>query len=187
MDAFSYLSVLLSIIIGLAMTQVLLGYRALLLSRSRVRLYWPVLLWSALILILATQNWWSSFGLAEHESWTFPVFATILLQTILLYMMAGLVLPDIPPGEPVDLEAHYYREVTPFFAIMLAMLAVSVVKDLLLDGHLPEGENLAFHGLFAAVALAALLTRRPRLHELLPPLMVVATGVYIALLFARLG
>ena len=33
MDAFSYLSVLLSIILGLAIAQVLQGYRALLLAR----------------------------------------------------------------------------------------------------------------------------------------------------------
>jgi hypothetical protein len=43
-DAFSYLSVLLSIIIGLAITQVLQGYRALLLSRAHVKLYAPPLI-----------------------------------------------------------------------------------------------------------------------------------------------
>ena len=40
MDAFSYLSVLLSIILGLAITQILQGYRALLLARSHVRFDW---------------------------------------------------------------------------------------------------------------------------------------------------
>jgi hypothetical protein len=39
MDAFSYLSVLLSIIIGLAITQVLQGYRGLLLARHRTTLF----------------------------------------------------------------------------------------------------------------------------------------------------
>ena len=35
MDAFSYLSVLLSIILGLAIQQILQGYRALILARAR--------------------------------------------------------------------------------------------------------------------------------------------------------
>ena len=35
MDAFSYLSVLISVILGFAVQQVLLGYRALILSRRR--------------------------------------------------------------------------------------------------------------------------------------------------------
>ncbi len=186
MDAFSYLSVLLSIIIGLAITQVLMGYRALLLSRSRVRIYMPTLVWSVLMLVLATQSWWASFGLRDHEQWTFPAFAVIILQTILLYMMAGLVIPDIPADRPVDLKDHYYREARPFFGLLVATLLVSVLKDLMLDGKLPEGENLAFHAVFGSMALSAFFIRKPRFHEAISPLMGAAAALYIGLLFARL-
>ena len=48
MDAFSYLSVLISVILGFAIQQVLLGYRALILSRRRIRFYAPPLIWSVL-------------------------------------------------------------------------------------------------------------------------------------------
>ncbi len=186
MDAFSYLSVLLSIIIGLAMTQVLMGYRALLLSRARVKLYWPTLIWSGLILVLATQNWWASFGLAGERDWTFAVFAVILLQTVFLYMMAALVLPDIPPDSGQDLKAHYYREARPFFAFALAAVGASVLKDVMIDGGLPDAPNLAFHAMFGAVAIAAMLVRRERFHEILAPLMAALSALYIGLLFARL-
>ena len=187
MDAFAYLSVLLSIILGLAIAQVLQAYRGLLLSRARVTLYAPPLIWSALMLVFATQSWWASFGYAEHGAWDFAGFAIILLQTILLYMMAGVILPDVPPAEPVDLRAHYERERTPFFAISIAMLAASLAKDLVVDGRLPGGANLAFHLVFATVSAAAILIRRPRFHEILAPAMALLVTAYIALLFARLG
>lgn len=187
MDAFSYLSVLLSIILGLAITQVLHGYRALLLSRGRVQIYLPPLIWSGLMLLFATQLWWASFDLADHRDWTFGAFGMILLQTVLLYMSTALVLPDVPAGEPVDLRSHYYREVTPFFAISLATLAVSISKDLVIDGELPDPANLAFHGVFAALALLALLIRRPRFHEAVAIAMAAMTAVYVAALFAVLG
>ena len=134
MDAFSYLSVLLSIILGLAITQVLQGYRALLLARHRVTLYWPTLIWSGLILLLAVQNWWASFGLADRPSWTFDAFGAILMPVVLLYMLAGLVLPDMPAGESVDLRAHYFRERRPFFAFAQAVVLASLAKDIILDG-----------------------------------------------------
>lgn len=187
MDAFSYLSVLLSIILGLAITQVLQGVRGLLLARSRVRLYFPSLLWAGLILVIATQMWWSSFGLAGRAEWTFGAFGMVLLQTVLLYMFAALVLPDFPAGETHDLRAHYYREARPFFGTFVAMLAVSLLKDLVLDGRLPTAANLAFHLLFGASAVAAMVTRRAWLHE---ALAVATTGLvagYIYLLFSRLG
>ena len=186
MDAFSYLSVLLSIIVGLAITQVLQGYRAMLLSRSRVKLYAPPLIWSVLLLLMATQGWWASFGLVTHRDWTFAAFSVILLQMIFLYMIAGVVLPDIVPGEPVDLRVHYRGEITPLFTLLLAMLATSILKEWVLDSRLPTGGNLAFHGAFMVLAVIALAVRHPRMHEALAVLTAVLIGSYIALLFATL-
>jgi hypothetical protein len=52
MDEFSYLSVLISVILGLAVTQILKEFRGILLSRVRVGIYWPVLGWAALLLLI---------------------------------------------------------------------------------------------------------------------------------------
>src|SRR3954447_11069846 len=117
MDAFSYLSVLLSIIIGLAITEILQGYRGLLLSRSRVKLYAPTIIWSALLLVFSAQLWWASSGLASHTEWSFATFGVILLQTVLLYMMSAIVIPEVASRESADLRTHYFREVVPFFTI----------------------------------------------------------------------
>lgn len=186
MDAFSYLSVLLSIILGLAITQVLQGARGLLLSRRHVTAYWPTILWSGLILVMATQMWWASFGLAGHAEWTFAAFGIVLIQVTLLYMLAALVLPDFAVGEPHDLRAHYYREAKPFFGILLAMLVSSVLKDVLIDGHLPTAVNLAFHLVLGAMAVGGMVSRRPLLHEIQVLVVSVLTAAYITLLFARL-
>ncbi len=186
MDAFSYLSVLLSIILGLAMTQILQGYRALLLSRARVALYAPPLIWSVLMLLFVTQSWWSSFGLVDHREWTFATFGIILLQMVCIYMMAALVLPDVPSDTAVDLRAHYYAEARPFFALALATLATSIAKEYMLEGRLPEPANLLFHGVFAGVSVLAIVTLRPRVHQAIAPFMAIFMIVYIAALFARL-
>ena len=187
MDAFSYLSVLLSIILGLAITQILMGYRGLLLARGRVSFYAPAIIWSVLLLVIAAQNWWSSFGLAYHRDWTFLQFSVVLLQMALLYMMAGLVLPDIPADAALDLKAHYYRERRPFYLTFLLMLAVSVSKDFVLQGKLPAPANLAFHGVFASLCLLALLIRKPRFHDIATPIGALIVAAYIGLLFARLA
>ena len=187
MDAFSYLSVLTSIILGLGIQQVLQGYRALILSRRRVRFYAPPLIWSVLILFMIAQHWWASFGLAQHQSWSFATFATILVMTALIYMLAAIVLPDIPPEEPIDLKDHYYREAPAFFGIGAGIILWSLLREYMLEGRLPEPLNLAFHGLFLVMALTVMLVRRPRLHEAFAALMAILFASYVALLFARLG
>ncbi len=186
MDAFSYLSVLTSIILGLGIQQVLQGYRALILSRRRVKFYAPPLVWSVLLLAMVAQHWWSSFHLAARTEWSFAIFATILIMTALIYMMAAIVLPDIPPDEPIDLRDHYYREAPAFFGLGGVVILWSLFREYMLTGRLPEPVNLAFHGLFLAMALTTMLVRRPRVHEAFAGLMALVFVVYVALLFARL-
>lgn len=186
MDAFSYLSVLLAVIIGLAVTQVLQGYRSLALARSKIRWYAPPLIWSVLILILVTQHWWANFGLSERSDWSFAQFGATLLQTALLYMMAALVLPDVQAGEPTDLKAHYYREAPLFFGIGAASILWNAVRELTLYGALPQRLDLGFQLLFLLLSTACALVRRERFHELVAGLMVFLFAAYIILLFARL-
>src|SRR5690242_19948942 len=145
MDAFSYLSVLLSIILGLAITQVLQGYRALLLARGRIHTHPAPLIWSGLVLLFAAQAWWASFDLNARTNWGFLDFAVILLQMGLLYMLAALVLPDVPAEQPVDLARHFERHRKAFFAFLIAMLASSIAKEAVLEHRLPSPLNLTFH------------------------------------------
>ncbi len=187
MDAFSYLSVLLSVILGLAIQQVLLGYRGLALSRQRVRWSPLPLIWSVLILLMVAQHWWSSFGLASHDDWSFALFATILIQTALFYMMAAVVLPDIPADQPTDLRDHYYRETPVLFGTGIATIGWSLFRGYMIDGELQQPVDVGFHLLFLAMATIACFSRRPRLHEVFAWSMLVLFVAYIALLFARLG
>lgn len=186
MDAFSYLSVLLSIIIGLAMTQILQGYRALLLARSRVRLNPAPLMWSVLMLLAATQTWWASFGLRDHDDWTFVEFAIVLLQMLLLYMAAAVILPDLQAGEAIDLGDHFDRERKPFFSFMLLLLIVSVTKDIIINDELPSGENLLFHLVLGTISIVGLMVGRRSVQTFLALLACSGFVIYIALLFTRL-
>src|SRR5438046_2602424 len=115
MDAFSYLSVLISIILGLAITQILQGARGVVIGRREVSNYWPVLVWAGLLLLINVQSWWAMYGLRQLQNWTFVQFSVVLLQSILLYMLAALVLPDIRPGERSDLKTHYFEQHRWFF------------------------------------------------------------------------
>lgn len=186
MDAFGYLSVLLSIIIGLAITQVLQGYRLLLLARGRVRGDAATLLWSFLLILFATQAWWASFGLRDHMEWSFLAFGSVLLQMGLLYMASAVILPDIGPDGEVDLAAHFDRHRRAFFGFVIGLLAASVAKDVVLNGELPGTANLLFHASLAALALVGMLASRRRVQLGLALTAAGGFAAYVGLLFARL-
>ena len=185
MSSFGYLSVLLSIIIGLAVTQILQGMRALMLARETARLFVPSLIWAVVLLLIATQMWWSSFGLRDHTEWTFGLYGLILLQIGLFYLACGLVLPDLSP-EKIDLEADYFRNRGWFFGLLGGAAVVSILKDVALDGRLPGTANLIFHLILIASCGAAILSANRRYHAVLAPASLLLFAGYIALLFARL-
>src|SRR5438552_1135262 len=110
MDEFSYLSVLLSIIIGLAVTQLLTGMRGQMLARARVRGFWPTQVWAGTLLLVCTQTWWAMFDLRNRREWDFSAFAILLAQTIALYLLTGLVYPDFPADKEIDLRGHYFAQ-----------------------------------------------------------------------------
>ena len=187
MDEFSYLSVLVSIILGLGITRLLTGCGQLIEDRDRGRTYWPSLLWAVVLLVIHVQTWWSMFGMRSHEGWTFLAFLVVLLQPIALYLLAALVLPTLAPGEPVDLRSHYYRQARWFFGLLIVLLVVSLVKDLIVSGALPAPVNVAFHLVFMALAAAVAVTAQPRYHEAVATLTPVLFGAYVVLLFSQLA
>ncbi|WP_118856433.1 hypothetical protein [Sphingomonas mesophila] len=187
MDAFSYLSVLLSIILGLAITQVLQGYRALILARGRVKLAPTALIWSAVILVSAVQAWWASFGLRDHLEWSFATFAVILLQMILLYMQSAIVLPDpSTTAEAIDLDAHHEAHRRAFFGFLLGTIAASLLKDVMLDGSLPEPRNLVGQLIAAGLAVVGMVIADRRVQLAIALLAAAGLAIYIGLLFAEL-
>ena len=187
MDEFSYLSVLLSVILGLAVTQILKGFRGLVVSRARIHLYWPAILWAILVLLMCVQSWWAMFGLRVRQDWRFQEFGIVLLQTILTYMLAGLVLPDLFGDAAVDLKKNFFDHRRWFFWIGFSLIAVSVFKDLVLTGGLPSPPNLAFHAIFGALLLIGAVTPNERYHKVNVIVGFALFAVYTLLLFTRIG
>jgi hypothetical protein len=186
MDAFGYLSVLISIVLGLAITELLQGARQLLLARERVRVFGPTLSWAGLLLLIDTQAWWSMFGMRLRPTWTFGDFLMVLLETIVLYLLAGLVFPRFESESSLDLRAHYFRHRQWFFGLAAVLLIVSVCKDYVLDGRLPSPTNLTFHALFLTMWSGAAMIAAPWYHRVLPAATAIAFSFYIAVLFTRL-
>lgn len=186
MDSFSYLSVLISIILGLGVAHLLGGFAELMKRRDSLTLWWPTPLWMITIFLIHVQTWWALFALRNVEHWTFAAFLIVLLQPVCLFMTASLITPRFSADGPYDLEHLYWREHRSFFAFILAALVASLGKDLILTGHLPEPENVAAHGLFALVAALAFFLRSRRLQTAIAIVGLLLLCGYIAILFTAL-
>jgi hypothetical protein len=189
-EEFQYLAVLLSIVLGLGVTQLLTGIGRLAQARGRVRAYWPPLVWIVMLLLIHVQSWWAMFELRAHVGWTFLKFLVVLLTPLTLYLMAALALPDVAEaageGQVLDLRTHYYAQTRWFFGAAAGVIVSSLLRPIAFDGRLPLDLDRGLQVAFLVLTGAAAVVRRPRYHEAMTAGGAVLLVAYVVLLFARL-
>src|SRR3954471_11689956 len=90
---FDYLGVLLSIIMGLALTHVLLGFVKLIQMRRSVRPYWVQIVWSVSMLLYVLAIWWGMYWWRHLEVWHFEEFVGLTGYSIVLFMASAMLFP----------------------------------------------------------------------------------------------
>jgi MFS family permease len=185
MDEFDYLAVLISIILGLGITQLLTGVGRWIEQRRVLQAFSPAMIWAGILLLVHVQTWWSMFGLRFVTDWTFVRFAMVLLQPVILYLLATIVLPS-ERGPVLDLRANYRDQRLWFFGLLAFLLVASVLKDFVVTGALSSGPNLAFHIGFFVMAIGALLTEREGAHRAIAMVAAISMLAYVGLLFRDL-
>ncbi|HEX4158265.1 MAG TPA: hypothetical protein VHY79_07295 [Rhizomicrobium sp.] len=186
MDAFSYLSVLNSIVLGLGVASLLAGFASMVRARDRVVMYWPLPAQMGLVFLIHVQLWWALFALRERTQWSFPGFLVVLMQPVLAYLAAAFLVPDIRDGEALDLKWAYFREARWFFAAVLLLVLDSLAKSLILGGRLPNSGDLAGHAVFISLSVAGIVSRKDIVHKIIAPASLLALAAYIATLFVTL-
>src|SRR5437899_11307321 len=125
MDAFSYLSVLISIILALGMTRVLAGVGEMLQARSRRRLYWVHAVWVANLFLYLVVAWWIFYRWRNQQQWTFFLFIFVLISSTILYLASLLLFPregDVDLA--VDYKTHYYANHRAFLILFALFTSV---------------------------------------------------------------
>lgn len=186
MDSYSYLSVLVSIILGLGVTNILSGFAGLVRERGRVRMYSPVPIWMVTLFLAHVQMWWAMFGLSGVEHWTFAKFLSVLMQPVALYLTSALIVPNFAVEGTLDLREQFVREKVWFGWGLAAMIGASVAKNFLITGSMETPDALA-HALFIVLALSAIVTKNDVVNRVAAPFALFLISAYTGLLFTDLG
>lgn len=179
-----YLSVLVSIVVGLGISHLLSGAGKLVVARRRVRMYLPTLLSVVLVFLAHVQFWWSNLGYGSEVENNYFAFLLFLMNPVLLYLMAVLVLPDFDtPGE-LSLRDHYRENRVWIFGIITVIPALSAARNVLVQNAPVLTSERPFEIIFILLGLSGILVGAERWHRVLPFLflgffltMMVLTGL----------
>lgn len=169
MDPFSYLSVLISIILALGMTRVLAGVGEMLQARSRRQIYWVHAVWIVNLFLYLVVAWWIFYRWRNQQPWTFFLFIFVLLSPTILYLASMVLFPrEGSVDESVNYKTHFYANHRVFF-ILIGLFGPIDVIDTLLKGiphFLEQGPRYIIStSLFILGLTIAAFTRNQRYHE----------------------
>ena len=185
MDEFGYLAVILSIILGLSVTQLLQGLSQVINGRDRVRIYWTAIGWALLLLVIDVQAWWAMFGYRKRHAWTF--FSSRFCCLRRSYSISSRSSRYRRRSEKrLWICASYFRHARWFFGSFVAVLLVSLMKNVVMTGSLQGPLDLGFHLFWIAGATIAAVTCNDLFHKAFVCVSAASFVVYIAALFFEL-
>ena len=168
---FDYLAVLISVVLGLAVTHVLTGISGAINRRDRMRPDWIQIWWGVNVLAYVLAVWWGMYWWKHLTVWTVQSFAFLTGYAIVLFMMASLLFPW-EGGEGSAAIPALWRNRHWFFGMLLAAHLIDIPETTAkqVEGlRAVAGQYWFAAPAFLAIAIAGLVTQKRRVHAVLAP------------------
>lgn len=116
MDTFEYVTVLISIIVGIGITHLLMGLGRLLGSTGTRKSYWLHTYWMINVLFYLISFWWFTYKLRDQENWDFAHYLFLIIYASVVCLLSAVLFPvDLP--EKFDFKTHYFKSRKSFFPL----------------------------------------------------------------------
>ncbi|HEY0670992.1 MAG TPA: hypothetical protein VGD27_01935 [Longimicrobiales bacterium] len=175
---FQHTATFYSLIVGLAVANVLSAMANSAKSKARVRWYWMHTAATGMLLLIIAQDWWFLLSWDGTVRVSHPILVFLLARAGVLYFASNLLVPEAHDADDgvLDLRVHMLRVRRRFFGTLVAY-AILDHTDTLLKGP----ERLAALGpyypvyviLFVGMMLAATFVRTERVPGAVIVIMLV--------------
>lgn len=180
-SAFEYVSILVSIILGLGITQLLSSFSDLLYNYKKVTFYWPHTIWVIFILFLHVQDWFITYQLKDLPVWYLPQLLFVLLYPIMLFSTAKMILPTIDSEEKQNMKQFYQSQFPMLFLLMAISIFLSIAFNVFLLKRTFAEQTLLLLFMVTMLVNAIKKPASELMHYAISIVLIVATVVSILL------
>lgn len=134
MSIAEHVTVFISIIIGIAVADLLMSFHKLLRARRKVHWDWLPLAVALFVLLLTVAYWWQAFAwYADANRLSVASFLPDLARFVVLFLLVAASLPDDVPEHGIDLNTWYWEHARLFWTLALVSLLLDIVVGGLRD------------------------------------------------------
>lgn len=171
MGLFEFLMILLSVVIGLALSELLTGLAQLLRNRDTVKFYWMHSLFQLGVFMALLQQWWESWHWADVETLELGTVLLQLFQPVVLFLIAHLLTPQEAAG--ISLKKYYFKQAPVLWALVaLGTIVGTIVAPLIRGDAIFELGNVSGTPLIL-ISGTLIVSKREIVHAILGPIVMV--------------
>jgi hypothetical protein len=171
MGLFEFLMVLLSVVIGLGLTEILTGWANLLRDREGIRFFWIHLLFQLGVFFALLQQWWEFWEMEGMDQISFLGVLAVLASPIVLFLIAHLLFPTQAKG--ADLEEYYFRQAPLLWGLVIVGTLVGTFFRPMVFGY-PVFHLANISGIpMIALCIVLVASRDRRVHSVLGPIIIL--------------
>lgn len=132
---FEYVIVLISIILGMGITQIVSGLASIIHRWEKVKIYWPHLLLVILVFLIHIQEWWAAYDMRDYAYWRLPTFLFIILYPVNLYILSRILFPISWRGPVIDLKKFYYQNYKRIYLFTITLDVLGIIDNVCLSEY----------------------------------------------------
>lgn len=159
MSSFEFIAALMSIIIGLGVTNLLAGAGRAFYRRRQNPIDEVHIVFTAATLLLLVLQWWVTFKWNTQINWSFDEFLVLIVWTISLYMLTVFLYPpDL--SEEEERSDRFHRNRTGYYSTFVAMCVLDIAQTAIRGDVFHPVWYLPFVSQYAFLAGGGLIARR---------------------------
>lgn len=136
MEPFEYVVVLASLILGLAVAQILNGIADMVANYSRIKFSFAHSVLIAVIFMVTIQDWWYSYQYSKQiEVWTLPTVMAIMSFPIVLFLEVRLLFPTGTRSQELDMDVYFYQNYRWIYTLFLITILISITQNMYFSGY----------------------------------------------------
>lgn len=159
MSSFEFISILMSIVIGLGLTNLLAGVGRAFYRRKQTPMDEVHLVLTAATLLILALNWWVAFKWNTNVVWSFDKFLVLIVWTIALYLLTTFLYPpDL--SEEEERRNQFEKNRTGYYSAFIGFCLMDIVQTALRSGLFDPAWYLPFVAQYAILAAGGLIVRK---------------------------
>tara|TARA_B100001123_G_scaffold229046_1_gene257699 strand:- start:238 stop:843 length:606 start_codon:yes stop_codon:yes gene_type:complete len=179
MVAYSHLSMIAFVILGLSMVRLMINYTSLIAKNYNddpdddVMWYWPHSAMSFITFSTIILFWWTSYPLRDvnyfpNDGWNLFTFGLYLSVPFLFFMVTEVIAPQIEDhkAKEVNLEEYYYRHHKVILGLAVALQACLLANLFVFFKGELVSLKVAGRVLMLCIMTPMVFSNNKRLHEI---------------------